>query len=282
MAYISVIVPVYNAEDTLVRCMGSILAQTYTDLDIILIDDGSTDISGSMCDAYAKFDSRIRAVHTANRGLSAARNLGIELALSKGAHFIGFVDADDYLEPRMFEELLMALYSSGADIARCGVHVDGLRSDSEDIPIARICDRRQAVAALISGEIGDAVWNKLYRGFIFEKVRFPEGRVFEEIATMHRIVLSCERIVFIPYVGYHYVMREGSIAHSHSMANLADFWVACGERRDHLIDEVPALLDEEFHNELYKGMASVISMTWRWAYSNASQKRLNTPGSFMI
>ena len=114
---ISVIIPVYNAEDTLERCVGSVLAQTHADLDVILVEVGSTDISGAMCDAFAEFDSRVRVFHAPNRGLSAARNLGIDSALTAGAEFIAFADADDWLEPCMLGEPLAAIESSGADIA---------------------------------------------------------------------------------------------------------------------------------------------------------------------
>ena len=114
---ISVIIPVYNAEDTLARCVGSVLAQTHADLDVILVDDGSTDISGAMCDACAEFDARVRVLHTPNRGLSAARNLGIDCALAAGAEFIAFADTDDWLESCMLGEPLAAIESSGADIA---------------------------------------------------------------------------------------------------------------------------------------------------------------------
>ena len=120
MPTIGVIIPVYNAEDTLERCVGSVIGQTHSDLEIILVDDGSTDISGAMCDAYAELDLRVHVYHTPNRGLSAARNWGIESALADGTEFIAFVDADDWLEPRMFETLLAALDASDADIAQCG------------------------------------------------------------------------------------------------------------------------------------------------------------------
>lgn len=106
MPTISVIVPVYNAEDTLEHNVGSILAQTHADLDVILDDDGSTGISGAMCDAYAEFDPRVRAFHTPNRGLSAARNLGLDQALEAGTQLIALADANDWLEPDMLANQL--------------------------------------------------------------------------------------------------------------------------------------------------------------------------------
>ena len=272
MATISVIVPVYNAEDTLERCMGSVLAQTYPDTDVILIDDGSTDISGAMCDIYAEYDSRVRVFHTFNRGLSAARNLGIDCALSGDVRYIAFVDADDYLELDMLAKLLEVLESSGADIVQCGRVLDGFCGVSEFNTPAAGFWKREAIGALIYGDINSGVWNKLYRRRILESVRFPEGRVFEEVATMHRMVLLCDKFVSVPYCGYHHVMREGSITHTHTMSNLADYWTAYKERRIVLEKEVSDLRDEE-RNELVKGMAFAVSRMWRWAYANSPYDR---------
>ena len=223
MPTISIIVPVHNAEDTLERCVESILAQTHGDLDIILIDDGSSDISGAMCDAYAEFDARVRAVHTSNLGLSAARNLGVESALKRGSELIAFADADDFMEPDMLEELLKELDSQSADIAQCGYRIEGLRKARDEIAPKAAYDTMGAIAALMEESIKAAIWNKLYRSRIFDNLRFPEGRVFEEIATTHLMLLECRKIVSIPYIGYHYVMREGSITHTISMKNLSDF-----------------------------------------------------------
>ena len=116
---ISVIVPVYNIEAYLRKCIDSILAQTYTNLEIILVDDGSTDNSGEICNEYAAKDARIRVIHKGNGGLSSARNTGIDIATGK---YIGFVDSDDYLAPDMYEKLLGAIVNNHADISVCNVH----------------------------------------------------------------------------------------------------------------------------------------------------------------
>ncbi len=118
---ISVIVPVYNVEPYLAGCLDSILSQTYRDLEILLIDDGSTDRGGTICDEYAAKDPRIRVFHTENRGLSAARNRGLDEA--KG-EYVGFVDSDDRIDPDMFEYLLEAAERTGADVTECGVFVE--------------------------------------------------------------------------------------------------------------------------------------------------------------
>ena len=267
MRTICIIVPVFNAEDTLERCVGSILAQTYTNLDIVLVDDGSTDISGAMCDAYAYYEPRIRCFHTPNNGLSAARNLGITKALEHGAEFIAFVDADDWIEPQMIERLFSALISSEADIAQCGYRVVGFRTVKETMPSAAELNKRESLEALIRGDIATVVWNKLYRSVIFEELRFPEGRVFEDISTTHRMIALCDKVSSVSYLGYDYVMREDSIAHTHTMRNLEDYWLACRERLDYLVSVLPDLHEEE-RNILIQGMALAVSKMWRWGFSN--------------
>ena len=269
---ISVIVPAYNAEETLERCVGSILAQTHRDLNVILVDDGSTDITGAMCDAYAELDQRVQALHTPNRGLSAARNLGIDVAATNNAELIAFADADDWLEPRMLEELLSALETFDADMAQCGRSVDGFRTFSKFAPEPEIYNKKEALRRVIDGTINAGVWNKLYRAELFRELRFPDGRVFEEIATMHHIVLRCESIATTSYLGYHYVMRRNGITHTRTMANLADVWLAHKERYDYLRSDTHGYLDAKSLNKLAEGIASAVSIIWRWAYGNGPRE----------
>lgn len=275
MPTIAVIVPVYNAEDTLERCVGSILAQTHSNLDILLVDDGSTDIGGMMCDAYAELDSRVRVFHTPNRGLSSARNLGLDYALSGNAELLSFVDADDYMEPYALETLLNAMQSSQADIVQCGYRNEGLLVTMDYRPHLADYDTKEALEALIEGGISNDVWAKLYSKRIFETLRFPEGRVYEEVSVMHRIMLLCEKVTCVPDIEYHYVMREGSITHTANMKNLADFWNAYKERRDYLNERIPGFLDERLQSKLEKDVAYAISRMWRWAFSNSPDERIS-------
>ena len=151
---ISVIVPVYNVEPYLASCLDSIISQTYRELEILLIDDGSQDEIGKICDRYAASDERIRVFHTENKGLSAARNFGLDRAEGE---YIAFVDSDDRIEPDMYDTLLVALIETGADAAACGHFQESANGTVERSPKAAVLTGEQAVIALIKNELANAV-----------------------------------------------------------------------------------------------------------------------------
>ncbi len=228
---ISVIVPVYNVEPYLPGCLDSILSQTYRDLEILLIDDGSTDRGGTICDEYAAKDPRIRVFHTENRGLSAARNRGLDEA--KG-EYVGFVDSDDRIEPDMYEYLLEAAERTGADVVECGAFKEFPERTAERKRESREMSGPEAVLALLQGELADGVWDKLYRRRCFDRIRFPEGRVFEEVATTWRVFATVERVCSIPEAKYHWLQREGSLSCPRNMRSLAGYWRSHYERYESL------------------------------------------------
>ena len=183
---ISIIVPVYNTEPYLPQCLDSILAQTYTDLEILLIDDGSTDRCGEICNQYAARDPRIRVFHTENRGLSAARNLGLDQA--KG-DYIGFVDSDDWIEPDMYEVLLQKAEETKADIVECGVYLEYPGKTEERKRKNQIMSGSKAIYELLNGYLSDCVWDKIWNSKCFRQIRFPEGRVHEDTAITSKIFI---------------------------------------------------------------------------------------------
>jgi len=227
-----------------------------------------------MCDAYAEFNSRVRAFHTPNRGLSSARNLGLDYVLSENVELVSFVDADDYMEPSALETLLRAMQSNQADIVQCGYRNEGLLVTMDYQPHPANYGTREVLEALIEGGISNGVWAKLYSKRIFETLQFPEGRVYEEISVMHRIMLLCNKVTCIPDIEYHYIMREGSITHTTNMKNLADFWNAYKDRRDYLNEITPGFLDERLRSKLEKDIAYAISRMWRWAFGNSANERI--------
>lgn len=210
---ISIIVPVYNVERYLKDCIESILAQTYKNFELILVDDGSPDKCGKICDYYGKKDRRIKVIHKLNGGLSDARNAGIEIA--KG-DYIGFVDSDDFIMPDMYEKLLDACIKYSADISMCGRNIVNENKDviGELFVIDKIekYDKKDAIGKLLLWDSCDsAAWDKLYKRSIFEEVRYPVGVMSEDYAVTARLFANANSIVHVGEPLYNYTQRSNSI-----------------------------------------------------------------------
>jgi glycosyltransferase involved in cell wall biosynthesis len=215
MCEISVIVPVYNVEKYLPKCIESILDQTYKNFELILIDDGSTDRSGEICDDYKTKDGRIVVLHKQNGGLSEARNHGIELAKSE---YLTFVDSDDYMKLD-FLEYLLALrekYSADLVIARnILIYENGkILKEKLDFDLKEGACSKKALYKYFLLNRGFAAHGKLYKKNIFDKIHYPIGSLYEDIAILHKIIESANVIVFGEKKGYYYLQRKGSIIHS--------------------------------------------------------------------
>ena len=219
---ISVIVPVYNAEATLSRCLDSICRQTYPHLEIFLIDDGSTDGSSRIAESYAVKDGRIHILHKENGGISSARNMALDRVTG---FWIAFADADDYLEENAFETVLSA--GQEADICIFGRVSEFAGKSREFRPSERIGEigRDEALRRMIvRHSIGFTSWDKLYRAQLFEGIRFPDGYDYEDIRTTYRVFLRAERFVLLPDILYHYVQYDSSVSHTESLKNRLDHW----------------------------------------------------------
>ncbi len=234
---ISVIVPVYNVFLFLEDCIDSICNQTYKDLEIILVDDGSTDNSGLVCDNYSKNDSRIRVIHQKNEGLSAARNAGIEIA--KG-EFLVFVDSDDRIHPMMVEILYEAMKQNDAELAICSHRIiqetESNASLSHEIRMEtqkmEILSGRECVKRIYSKDSVDmtVAWNKLYKRNLFRQMRFPIGRVHEDEFLIYKILYPLKKCVYIREPLYEYRVRENSIVSEKSVFRYKDTIDAYEER----------------------------------------------------
>ena len=257
---ISIIVPIYKVESYLHQCVNSILNQTYRDLEVLLIDDGSPDCCGEICDEYGKKDQRVRVFHTENRGLSAARNLGLKEAQGE---YIGFVDSDDWVEPIMYEVLLGRLEETGADICVCGLwyEYDGFKKKME--LEEAIYSNDDALRLLLDEKISNHAWNKLYRREVFLSVAFPERMLFEDIVVMHRFLEVSNTIVTTKVCGYHYRQRLDGICSTHTAKNLIDYTDAHLSRYNYLKENDFALFKEK-EDVLLKYIAEAISRLMRW------------------
>ena len=210
---ISVIVPIYNVERYLKQCIDSIIVQTYSNLEIILVDDGSLDACPQICDDYAKKDKRIRVLHKKNGGLSDARNAGLEIA---SGQYVGFVDSDDYIGPTMYEKLVQGCLSYDTQIATCGrIDVDdngNLISERFALPATIIFDSKQVIYGLITWNKFDvASWDKLYKRELFSDIKFPVGVYSEDLSVIPVVVRKCDKIVHVGESLYYYRQRKGSI-----------------------------------------------------------------------
>ena len=209
---ISIIVPVYNIEEYLPRCIESILNQTYQKLELILVDDGSKDSSGIICDEYAKKDQRVVVQHKENGGSSSARNVGIKLA--KG-EYLGFVDSDDFIEPDMYEKMVVALEENACNI----VQVARDEMDDKGKKLPDICKMPECLTTYSSEEFlkellmhkGDCSFcTKLLKRDLFLDNQFPQGVLNEDFHLLVRLLRQGETVVSLPYCKYHVFYRIGS------------------------------------------------------------------------
>lgn len=212
---ISVIIPIYKVESLLPRCIDSVLVQTHRNLEVILVDDGSPDGCGAICDAYAAKDPRIRVIHQENAGLAGARNAGLEIA--RGEYY-GFVDSDDHIAPDMYETLLSAMAEEDADIAVCGRYLE--MASGELVPMfdfseSLVFDAREGVRRLLlSDGLDAAAWDKLYRADFWEYTRYPTEYVSEDVPVTSRLLARAKRIVHCGRPLYYYYQRSGSLSHA--------------------------------------------------------------------
>ena len=266
---ISVIVPVYRVEPYLRQCIDSILGQTYKDLQVLLIDDGSPDSSGDICDEYAQKDHRIEVFHTENRGLSASRNLGIRKA--KG-DIISFIDADDWIEPRMLEILYEAIERTGANISLCSIVKEFPTSSVVRRFDERVYEGEDILNALLDAKINYGVWNKLYRRTIFQSVHFPDGKYYEDISSALAILRESEKVVSISEALYHYRIRKGSITHTHTAKILFDFADANIFNYQYVHEQLSELENDQ-PDKVTRLAARGIIGVWCWWYGCSDEEK---------
>lgn len=210
---ISVIVPVYNVSQYLRKCLDSILRQTYKNIEIILVDDGSTDDSGEICDKYAENDARIRVVHKENGGLSSARNAGIDIMQGD---FVTFVDSDDWINCRMIDRMYGILLEYNADISCVSFHKVFENDEKKYAASANgkviVYTGTEAVERIMyKRSIATSAWGKLYNRQDFNNIRYPAGMIFEDLATTYKIFYGKKRIAYCNERLYYYFQRKDSI-----------------------------------------------------------------------
>lgn len=235
MKKISIIVPVYKVEKYLDRCVESIVNQTYKNIEIILIDDGSPDNCPKMCDDWANKDERIKVVHKKNGGLSDARNKGLEVATGD---YIGFVDSDDVISEKMYETLLLLIEKYECDISKC----DFYRFNEGENPKFSIKEENdifysdEILKKILIDKMGNYVCNKLFKKEIFEDISFKNGVAYEDMGIFYKLVLKSSKMAVTKSELYGYMQRKDSITNGCSVKNVRDYMNAINARCNDLAD----------------------------------------------
>ena len=220
---ISVIVPIYNVEKYLNKCIESIINQSYSNLEIILVDDGSKDSSGIMCDSYILKDKRIKVIHKENGGLSDARNVGLDKA--KGEYIV-FIDSDDWIDEKMIEILYNIVKKNNSDISICDYFLaynEEIQTQKEDIEVINLSNI-EALKKIYDKDLGVCMivaWNKLYKRNLFkDDIRYPYGKIHEDEFTTYKLLYKAEKISYTNQKMYYYRQRENSITSSFNKKRL--------------------------------------------------------------
>lgn len=240
---ITIIIPIYRAEAYLAHCVNSILAQSHSNLELILIDDGSPDGCPALCDAYAASDSRVKVVHQENRGVSAARNRGLDAAHGT---YISFVDADDWLEPDCLAYLLGLLENCCDLIAACNHFVTVKGKDIPKFPVehaSRSLEKKEAYDNLLYHQPPDvSAWAKLYHRSLFEPLRYPEGRIFEDTWLIADLLESAGSLVYGGEPKYHYLYHQNTLSKNASREHMWDYLDAVDHLSCVILRTYPQLL----------------------------------------
>ena len=264
---VSVIVPVYKVERFLDDCVKSLMAQTEKELQIILVDDGSPDSCGRMCDEYAAKDSRVLVIHKRQGGQSDARNAGLDAATGE---YITFMDSDDFSDISMLEMLRSNLEENRADIAICAFSRTNEQGKSAPnllphIQRKRVFARSRGIRDLLAlGGYQSYLWNKLFKRELFDGVRFPTDRVYEDMATMYKVFHKAERIVYDPQALYFYRQRAGSSIHQMTWEKSFQYKQAATEMHD--------FVSEHYPEHIFRAKNLVLRTEWTIRYYRVTGK----------
>lgn len=236
---VSIVVPVYNVAEYVGVCINSLVSQTYKNIEIFLVDDGSTDNSTEICKDWAARDSRIIFIHKANGGAASARNAALDRCRGQ---YITFVDSDDYIDDNYIEVLHAAIEKTRADISICGWknETDSVLRKPDTAKGSVIYSKIEAMNKLLYQEEFDtAMWAKLYKAELFEEIRFPEGNIYEDIAIIYKVFEMAEQVVYVSYEGYHYLLREAGTTLKRFTTKKMDLIDVVEEMEAYILEQCP-------------------------------------------
>ena len=248
---VSIIVPVFNVRPYLEEALDSVVQQTYENLEIIVVDDGSTEGSGDICEEYAKRDRRIVLIHQYNKGLSDARNVGLDQMHGEA---VAFLDSDDVYHRDFVKEMMTTMIREEADIVVSRyIHLSKLEEATQPIPQSRKApsikqgryNRAEALRALVKDEINVSVWNKLYRSTLWESLRFPSGHVYEDVYSSYQVFDRSTTTYVVNKTLYYYRKRAGRITATLTWKNVEDRMEAGMRFGSFVESNVPSIFSEE-------------------------------------
>jgi len=278
---ISVVVAVWNVEPFLRKCVKSLLNQTYPDIEIILVNDGSDDNSGKICDAFAKDESNVKVIHQKNQGVCAARNTGLAEVTGE---FIGFVDPDDWATDDMYQYLYDNLIKYEADISCCRYYRVSRGEDTyvRTDGITYVYDTEEAINELVNNfTIRSIFWNKLFKRELFEDVQFPVGTIYEGTFLVHKIFEKANKIVFLPDAKYYYYDYENSYVNTIKLTYQCDFVLAHIERYNDLHEKYPKLNEKLLTNVVRQSIELIKLMASQKNEIPGCQDKLDKIGAFI-
>lgn len=253
MKKISVVIPVYNVEKYLSECLDSVVNQTYKNLQIILVDDGSTDFSGKICDVYAEKDNRITVVHQKNAGAGAAKNTGLELI---DGDYFSIIDSDDYIELDMYEKMVNSLEKYNSDIAQC-LFRNVFVNDSFDRKYKikgnypKVLTSKKFLSELLYDWKYAIFWNKLFKSSLLKEIRFPVGRKIDDEFFTYKLVCNAKKVVNIDNILYNYRMRKTSVMNENDTDRLIYDRIDCFIERYNYVSNVFPSLKKKYNLKLY-------------------------------
>lgn len=262
---VSVIIPVYNVKLFLSEAIESVINQTYSNLEIILVDDGSTDGSGEICDAFAEKDSRIRVIHQENKGLSGARNAGLDIMAGE---IVAFLDSDDAYYPEMIQSMVEVMLREDADAVMCqfeSCYTQGKmlpKHCKRDCANPAVHDRKGALQALVEEKIDWHAWNKVYRRDCLNSVRYPQGKVYEDIETTYHILDKAHKVAVMNEPLILYRRRKGSITEKYTINSAQDRIHAYAKIEKLVEDGIPETYDETHKQCICRKEMSVLLNTY--------------------
>ncbi len=255
---VSVIVPVYNVEKYIDRCIDSIVNQTYENLEIILVDDGSLDDCPKICNRWARKDKRVKVIHKKNGGLSDARNVGLEAA---NGEYIMFVDSDDWISLEMAEKMLAGILENDADMAICQFFVaysDGTIEEPNVNYKSTIIDVETAFKLLLQHEqITNHAWRKMYKKALLSKNPFPVGRNYEDVYTVAQFFIPCKKIVNLSDAYYYYFQNSTGITKTMTFKSYRDIYYVNKHRNSLIIKNFPQL-KQYVHSSMKETQKSIV------------------------